>query len=734
MGKPGTSEAIKVVARCRPLNSTERKDKRKDIVRVDRETNQIYIANPHKPDNPPKGFTFDRVYGITSTQQMVYEETAHPIVENVLEGYNGTILAYGQTGTGKTYTMEGDKDSETEAGVIPNTFKHIFSHIAVCTSDLKKFLVRCSFLEIYNNEIRDLLQPKTGNNLALRQTKEGVVFVQDLTAVVVSSAEEIHDVLNRGAASRSVGATNMNATSSRSHSIFSITVETCETDDKGNDQFRAGKLNLVDLAGSERVGKTGATGERLKEANNINFALLALGNVIGALVSRSKHIPYRDSKLTRLLQDSLGGNAKTCMVATLGPADWNYDETTSTLRYATRAKKIKNKPKINEDPKDTMIRDLQDEIKRLRASLMGNPIPEGSSGHPDQQIIFKDGEIQRVEIEKIVEVEVGVREEELNKRLLELENQIRQENAGEQQALLEEKARIEEEKSNIHLELERKQELLQNEASKRAQMSEKLKAMEARLLVGSVIAEKAKEQEVELYKMRKENEERRRQEALLAAQLAERQEMQLAMEEQYVSLQEECDQKTTKIKKLYSAYKAAKIEIEDQQLEFERDREELLDTIRELTQQLRLHMVMCDAFVPQEISKEISQRAQLTANGEWVLPQSDLVGNIMRRRKHLSDIAAQRPVSQWSNMMAGHSTDAATNARFRDRNYMSIGLDVPDYGTEEQDEEGGFYYEYEGVEDEQNEHRNMEYTRETRERKQLYPSARGLVKNKARFM
>ena len=230
------------------------------------------------------------------------------------------------------------------------------------------------------------------------------MYVKDLTSFVVKSVAEIRQVLEVGKKNRTVGATLMNADSSRSHSIFTITVETSEVlegEAEEDAHIRVGKLNLVDLAGSERQGKTGATGDRLKEATKINLSLSALGNVISALVDgKSAHIPYRDSKLTRLLQDSLGGNTKTVMVANLGPADYNFDETMSTLRYANRAKNIKNKPKINEDPKDAMLREFQEEIARLKAAL-GDGGGEGGGGAGDGDDVeqsFDDGEDPEPEI------------------------------------------------------------------------------------------------------------------------------------------------------------------------------------------------------------------------------------------------------------------------------------------------------------------------------------------------
>jgi len=220
--------------------------------------------------------------------------------------------------------------------------------------------------------VRDLLGKDVKVALDLKEHPEKGVYVSNLTWNECKQLSDCEKLMDRGNQNRSTGATLMNADSSRSHSIFSIQVEMCEKDNEGEEHYRAGKLNLVDLAGSERQGKTGATGDRLKEATKINLSLSALGNVISALVDgKSKHIPYRDSKLTRLLQDSLGGNTKTLMLAALSPAADNYEETLSTLRYANRAKNIKNKPTINEDPKDAMLRQLQEEIELLKAQLMG---------------------------------------------------------------------------------------------------------------------------------------------------------------------------------------------------------------------------------------------------------------------------------------------------------------------------------------------------------------------------
>ena len=227
----------------------------------------------------------------------------------MLEGFNGTIFAYGQTGAGKSHSMEGVPD---DRGIIPNSFKHVFERIAARSSPGQQAMVRASYLEIYQENIRDLLGSDPTSSLELKEHPEKGVYVKDLTAVVVKSVEEIDAVLQAGKRNRVTGATLMNQTSSRSHSVFTVTVETSDVGPDGKPHFRVGKLNMVDLAGSERQGKTGATGQRLKEAAKINLSLSALGNVISALVDGvSSHVPYRDSKLSRLLQDSLGGTTKT---------------------------------------------------------------------------------------------------------------------------------------------------------------------------------------------------------------------------------------------------------------------------------------------------------------------------------------------------------------------------------------------------------------------------------------
>ncbi|KAM5160464.1 kinesin-like protein KIF17 [Callospermophilus lateralis] len=418
------SESVKVVVRCRPMNQRERELNCQAVVTVDCARGQCFIQNPGAADEPPKQFTFDGAYYMDHVTEQIYNEIAYPLVEGVTEGYNGTIFAYGQTGSGKSFTMQGLPDPPSQRGIIPRAFEHVFE--SVQCAENTKFLVRASYLEIYNEDVRDLLGADTKQKLELKEHPEKGVYVKGLSLHTVHSVAQCERIMETGWKNRSVGYTLMNKDSSRSHSIFTISIEIYAVDERGKDHLRAGKLNLVDLAGSERQSKTGATGERLKEATKINLSLSALGNVISALVDgRCKHIPYRDSKLTRLLQDSLGGNTKTLMVACLSPADNNYDETLSTLRYANRAKNIKNKPRINEDPKDALLREYQEEIKRLKAILAQQMSPGSlaallSSQAPPKPVQVEEKPLPTPVIQQDTEAEKQLIREEYEERLARL--------------------------------------------------------------------------------------------------------------------------------------------------------------------------------------------------------------------------------------------------------------------------------------------------------------------------
>ena len=281
---------------------------------------------------------------MTCRQQDIFDFSIRPTVDDILNGYNGTVFAYGQTGAGKSYTMMGSNiDDEEGRGVIPRIVEQIFASIMTSPSTIE-YTVRVSYMEIYMEKIRDLLQPQN-DNLPVHEEKNRGVYVKGLLEIYVSSVQEVYEVMRRGGAARAVAATNMNQESSRSHSIFVITI-TQKNVETGS--AKSGQLFLVDLAGSEKIGKTGASGQTLEEAKKINKSLSALGMVINALTDgKSSHIPYRDSKLTRILQESLGGNSRTTLIINCSPSSYNDAETLGTLRFGTRAKSIKNKAKVN---------------------------------------------------------------------------------------------------------------------------------------------------------------------------------------------------------------------------------------------------------------------------------------------------------------------------------------------------------------------------------------------------
>lgn len=290
---------------------------------------------------------------MNSKQTDVFDFSIRPTVDDILNGYNGTVFAYGQTGAGKSYTMMGaDIDNEEQKGIIPRIVEQIFASILASPANME-YTVRVSYMEIYMERIRDLLQPQN-DNLPVHEEKNRGVYVKGLLEIYVSSVPEVYEVMRRGGMARAVAATNMNQESSRSHSIFVITV-TQKNVETGS--AKSGQLFLVDLAGSEKVGKTGATGQTLEEAKKINKSLSALGMVINALTDgKSTHIPYRDSKLTRILQESLGGNSRTTLIVNCSPSSYNDQETLSTLRFGVRAKTIKNKAKINAELSPTELK------------------------------------------------------------------------------------------------------------------------------------------------------------------------------------------------------------------------------------------------------------------------------------------------------------------------------------------------------------------------------------------
>ncbi|ORX38250.1 putative microtubule motor [Kockovaella imperatae] len=336
--------------------------------------------NTQSPDI--KSYAFDRVLGPEADQTMVFEEVAKSMLDEVLGGYNCTIFAYGQTGTGKTYTMQGDLDLSAldtpndAGGIIPRVLHRLFALLEAKSNT--DYVVKCSYLEIYNEDLRDLLSqdygvPGSNSQLKIYEDGKKGTMVQGAEEVGLQNLSHALKVLKKGCQRRQTAETKMNTESSRSHTIFTVTVMVKETGSGAHseDTLRIGKFNLVDLAGSEAIGRSGATEKRAREAGMINQSLLTLGRVISALVEKGPHIPYRESKLTRLLQDSLGGRTKTCIVATVSPVRSNLEETLSTLDYALRARSIKNKPEINSHlTKAGLLREYLGDIERLKAELI----------------------------------------------------------------------------------------------------------------------------------------------------------------------------------------------------------------------------------------------------------------------------------------------------------------------------------------------------------------------------
>lgn len=390
--KHGARETnVRVAIRCRPMSSKETARGCTSIIDFPGPRAIHIRPPPDKQDRGEKDFTFDFSYSQDTTQDLVYSDIGMPIIKQALDGFNCTVFAYGQTGSGKSHSMMG---TDTDRGIIPRLNDGLWDSLSntlsakSSSSGELKFLVTVSFLEIYNEQIKDLLNPSK-KVLELREEVGGRgIYVEDLCELVVHGAQDVLKLIEQGNTVRRVAATKMNDQSSRSHSCFTIKIEQKTTLALDNGKTREttvkAKLNLVDLAGSERADKTGATGSTLKEGANINKSLMALGNVINALSEgtggkAAQHIPYRDSKLTRLLQESLGGNASTLMIAAISPADYNYDETMSTLKYAHRAKSIANAVVKNEDASERMITDLKKEIEALRAQLAGQMPVQGDN-------------------------------------------------------------------------------------------------------------------------------------------------------------------------------------------------------------------------------------------------------------------------------------------------------------------------------------------------------------------
>ncbi|XP_046400927.1 osmotic avoidance abnormal protein 3-like [Ischnura elegans] len=685
----GAAEAVKVVVRCRPLSDAEKKFDPKSIIHVESCGCAVTISNPKEPSSPPKCFTFDAAYPPSTQTCQIYNEMAYPLVEGVLDGYNGTIFAYGQTGSGKTYTMQGGAMGSTKSfevleecidvdqvvddfalgeslhrGIIPRAFEHVFESASVRKC---RYLVVASFLEIYNEDIRDLLAPFVSSSassfmssssppstpvtkaagkigtpqkvLPLRENAEKGVYVEGLSRHPVHSPADCHDLLLKGLSYRASGATLMNAESSRSHSLFTLSLEMITSDalvDDGfcsgeEDHIMRGKLNLVDLAGSERQVKTGASGERFREATKINLSLSALGNVISALVDgKSKHVPYRDSKLTRLLQDSLGGNTRTLMIACVSGASSSYTESLSTLRYAYRAKQIENTPKKNEDPKDALLRQFKQELDMLRRALRENgQSPSAVMGLNEDQEGDRSVAQQNLEEEtkKLIDSK-----EKLEADIEELRRQYEQEKLGR-------RAEGEIDILSLNSGGTDSASSKENETSPvndnqwpggyqsimaASPVPEAVLYRLVKVQASLVGGERVNDEVLKEKRRKKRSQVEKRLQALASAvEMVHRRELEEEEESNasdhrsvggpennyraegkkvlmkaFGDVRDELISKSDALKKVKNRVKALQVEIRDLQSEFECERTDYLETIRRQNQQLKLHQQIMDKLIP----------------------------------------------------------------------------------------------------------------------------------------
>lgn len=494
-----SSECVKVALRCRPMSSKEAVEGYEEIVHIDSTRGEVYLKDPEAPTEKPRLFTFDFAFDKATSQKAIFEKSAKDIVDFVIKGYNGTIFAYGQTGTGKTHTMQGGS-AEADRGITPRSFKRIFDVIK--SSEKIQYLVSASMYELYNEEVNDLLKLE-GKNLKIKENPDKGFYIQDLQSQMVKNEKELMSIMEIGNKNRKTSSTAMNDTSSRSHCIFVISVESQTTTDNGAQCYTSGKLNLVDLAGSEKQKKTDIKSAIQKaEAIKINLSLTTLRKCISELVKATTgHVSFRDSNLTKLLKDSLGGNTKTFMIANIGPASYNSEESLSTLKYAYGAKSIKNKPKINEDPKDTQIRKYNEEIEQLRIQLA--TMASGGSASLDPKALMAllgGGNSDNDKMGQLIakrQVEIERQREDLDRKKQEIEELRKQRLKNGENAEL-----VEKELMNMESEINKQEVAIDEENHQKAKLLDQLGVLSEQVVVGEKEKEKveAKRKELENYK------------------------------------------------------------------------------------------------------------------------------------------------------------------------------------------------------------------------------------------
>lgn len=613
--KTNDRESVKVSVRLRPLSSSERESGFEKVVEIDQKNSNVRIKNPQ---GQYIQFSFDFCFPEDCTQEEVYNATALPIVNGVLEGYNGTIFAYGQTGTGKTFSMDGKPTGELR-GIMPRAFDHIFEYIAANSADTE-FLVTVTYVEIYNNELRDLLSEKSTEKLKIREDPAHGVQIKGVAVHKVKDVEELHALLNYGKKNRVVRKTNMNSESSRSHSIFSITVETLKQID-GQDHVRSARLNLVDLAGSERVAKTGAEGVGFTEGVNINYELMILGNCIAALTSKGNtHIPYRDSKLTMLLRDSLGGNARTMMIAALGPADYNFSETMSTLRYAERAKKIENKPQVNMDPKDALLLQLKNELEQLESQI-------NQKNQLDSQLGAADDVIAAME-----------------KKLEE-----------EREAIAKQSNMAQKERDELMKKMEQRKKQIENEKNKREGYQKKLDELQKALETSnkSQLLAKTAANEQQIQEAKAKLRAREEKAAVMLAEYNQRRDKKAKVDAEIQSLQQNVGDVQQEYIRCADQYKNLKNMLPEIQKTIQADKEQMAEHLSTLFKRIDFISQVVDNFIPEADVKRVKDNSEYDdETGVWSMKSMDkkkMVSQVLAQERPKSAYGCIRPIAQASN-------------------------------------------------------------------------------------
>ena len=547
-------------------------------------------------------FSFDTVYPADCSQIDIFQSTIQTplLIDRVLDGLNACILCYGQTGSGKTHTIQGVLDHPDAWGLMPRCFEEVFERVRQRGG---RYLIRCCYLELYNEEWVDLLYlssakhrqelEKRGMKLVagppvpdsketqqaeidVREREDGSVYVRNACEYIVTSKEDLMALMMLGNKRRTTASTAMNSQSSRSHAIFTITIESKQPN---QNKVTVGKMNLVDLAGSERQKRAQTTGQRFVESTKINLSLSALGHVINSIVDQRPHIPYRDSKLTRMLQDAIGGNSVTIMIACVSSDDSDMDESLNTLRYAQRAKQIKNKPRVNQ-AKNALVDQFDSEILQLL----------------QQQSDHTDPELARMK-------------EELE---------------SEREKISESTAMAEQEKQRLLQDLNVKLQELNKERTRRTEIQVRLKSLQDSLVMGGInLLDQAALHEKELAQKKDALARTRVQQQQLEKEIEEVDLKQFEIEKHYSSLKEEVEARNTQLKALWATMQSLKNEIFDMETVHEKERQELADELKSLMAEFNMKRAILKQFVPDTYLDHIIKQSQFNSDKEmWVLPSS----------------------------------------------------------------------------------------------------------------